>query len=296
VLLILGTNKQPSDPKLTNTHSGNLHGLLSVLHQSEWWLAPVRPVTPVKPVDWAGQAGGYNNRTTNIPESLSDFSRPWKKTHPKHNLNGRRTLHKANQNSSKPTKNWSAPTQPKDTRIKQLTRGKSHEGHTPARLARSTGQTSVTWVARDEQNPWVNSSKSNCRSPDSLHGSEQDFGDSRNTSWHSIAKLWSTKTRWIKRNRRISTKNTPNPRTTKTPKSSPFSHGFGRGIKGKRTTKSSSIHSPTNSKEKGLEITPRKSPRQGSENHQKERTGATHPNLEEPRRINYTSQRRSYKV
>jgi hypothetical protein len=28
VLLILGTNKQPPKPKLTNTHSGNLHGLL----------------------------------------------------------------------------------------------------------------------------------------------------------------------------------------------------------------------------------------------------------------------------
>jgi hypothetical protein len=27
--------------------------------------------------------------------------------------------------------------------------------------------------------------------------------------------------------------NTTNPRTTKTPKSSPFSHGFGKGIKGK---------------------------------------------------------------
>jgi hypothetical protein len=32
----------------------------------------------------------------------------------------------------------------------------------------------------------------------------------------------------------ISAKNTPNPRTTKTPKSSTFSHGFGRGIKGKK--------------------------------------------------------------
>jgi hypothetical protein len=59
---------------------------------------------------------------------------------------------------------------------------------------------------------------------------------------HSIAKLWPTKTRSIKRNRRISAKNTTNPRTTKTPKSSPFSHGFGRGNKGKRTTKGSYIH------------------------------------------------------
>jgi hypothetical protein len=81
--LDLGTNKQPSEPKHTNTHSGNLHGLLPVLHRSDRWPAPVIPVTPVRPVDRAGQAGGYNNRTTSVPESLSDFSRPWNKNTPK---------------------------------------------------------------------------------------------------------------------------------------------------------------------------------------------------------------------
>jgi hypothetical protein len=83
VPLDLGTNKQPSEPKHTNTHSGNLHGLLPVLHRSHRWLAPVRPVTPVRPVDSAGQAGGYSCRTTHVPESLSVFSRPWNKTTPK---------------------------------------------------------------------------------------------------------------------------------------------------------------------------------------------------------------------
>jgi hypothetical protein len=83
VPLDLGTNKQPSEPKHTNTHSGNLHGLLPVLHQSDRWPAPVRPVTPVRPVDRAGQAGGYSSRTTSVPESLSDFSRPWNKNTPK---------------------------------------------------------------------------------------------------------------------------------------------------------------------------------------------------------------------
>jgi ABC-type oligopeptide transport system ATPase subunit len=57
----------------------------------------------------------------------------------------------------------------------------------------------------------------------------------------------------------ISAKNATNPRTTKTPKSSPFSHGFGRGIKGKRTTKGSCIHALTNPQENSLEISPRKS-------------------------------------
>jgi hypothetical protein len=83
VPLDLGTNKQPFEPKHTNTHSGNLHGLLPVLHRSDRWPAPVRPVTPVRPVDSAGQAGGYSSRTTNVPESLSDFSRPWNKNTPK---------------------------------------------------------------------------------------------------------------------------------------------------------------------------------------------------------------------
>jgi hypothetical protein len=39
-----------------------------------------------------------------------------------------------------------------------------------------------------------------------------------------------------------------------------------------------------------------KNPRKGSENHQKGKTGKTHPSLEEPRRIIYTYQRGSYKV
>jgi hypothetical protein len=61
------------------------------------------------------------------------------------------------------------------------------------------------------------------------------------------------------------------PRAKKTPKSSPFAQGFGRGLKEKRTMKGSSIHPPPNPKEKGLEIALRKSPRKGSENHQKGR-------------------------
>jgi hypothetical protein len=88
VLLDLGINKQPSEPKLTNTHSVNLHGLLPVLHRSDRWPAPVRPVGR------AGQAGDCSNRTTNVPESLSDFSRPCNQNTPKHNLHGRKTLHK----------------------------------------------------------------------------------------------------------------------------------------------------------------------------------------------------------
>jgi hypothetical protein len=83
VLLDLGTNKQSPEPKHTNTHSGNLHGLLPVLHRSDRWPVLVRPVTPVRPEGRTGQAGGYSSRTTSVPESLSDFSRPWNKNTPK---------------------------------------------------------------------------------------------------------------------------------------------------------------------------------------------------------------------
>jgi hypothetical protein len=95
VLLDLGTNKQPSEPKHTNTHRGNLHGLLAVLHRSDRWPVPVRPMTLARPVDRVGQAGGYSSRTTSVLESLSDFFRTWNKNTPKHNLHGRKTLHKA---------------------------------------------------------------------------------------------------------------------------------------------------------------------------------------------------------
>jgi hypothetical protein len=95
VLLDLGTNKQPSEPKHTNTHNGNLHNLLPVLHRSDRWPVPVRPMTLVRPVDRAGPASCYSSRTTSALESLSDFSSPGTKTPSKHNLHGRKTLHKA---------------------------------------------------------------------------------------------------------------------------------------------------------------------------------------------------------
>jgi hypothetical protein len=112
----------------------------------------------------------------------------------------------------------------------------------------------------------------------------------------SIAKFMSTKTFQIKSNQRNYAKNTSNPRTPKTPKSSPLCHEFGRGIKGKRTTKGSHIFLPSNSHDQGPENTPRKPPREGSENHHQEQSGTTQQSLEEPRRIIYTYQGGSYKV
>jgi hypothetical protein len=112
----------------------------------------------------------------------------------------------------------------------------------------------------------------------------------------SIAKILSTKTCQIKRNRRNPAKNTSNPRTPKTQKSSPLTHGFGKGIKGKRTTKGSHEFPPSNPQERGPKNTPRKPPSEGSENHRQEQPGTTQQSLEEPRRIIYTYQGGSYKV
>jgi hypothetical protein len=112
----------------------------------------------------------------------------------------------------------------------------------------------------------------------------------------SIAKFNPTKTCPKRRNRRNPAKNTSNPRTQKTPKSSPFTHRFGRGITAQRTTKGSHKFPPSNPQEQGPENTLRESTREGSENHHKEQPGTTHPNLEEPRRIIYTCHKGSCKV
>jgi hypothetical protein len=104
----------------------------------------------------------------------------------------------------------------------------------------------------------------------------------------SIATILSTKTCQIKRNQRNPAKNSSNPRTPKTPKSSPLTHGFGRGIIAQRTTKGSHKFLPSNPQEQGPENTPRKPPREGSENHHQEQPGTTQQGLEEPCRIIYT--------
>jgi hypothetical protein len=80
----------------------------------------------------------------------------------------------------------------------------------------------------------------------------------------SIAKFNPTKTCQKRRNQRNPAKNTSNPRTRKTPKSSPFTHGFGRGITTQRKTKGSHKFPPSNPEEKGPENNPRKTPRKGS--------------------------------
>jgi hypothetical protein len=74
----------------------------------------------------------------------------------------------------------------------------------------------------------------------------------------SIAKFNSTKTCPKRRNRRIPARNTTNPRTRKTPKSIPFTHGFGRGITAQKNHEGFPQISPIKSLEKGPENSPKK--------------------------------------
>jgi hypothetical protein len=112
----------------------------------------------------------------------------------------------------------------------------------------------------------------------------------------SIAKFNPTKICPNKRNRRNPAKTSSNPRTLKTLKLSPLTHEFGRGITARRTTKGSHKFPPTNPQEQGPENTPRKQPREGSENHNQGQPETTQQSLEEPRRIIYTCHKGSYKV
>jgi hypothetical protein len=117
----------------------------------------------------------------------------------------------------------------------------------PVRPVRGTGQTGVTWASWDEPHLQVKTPKSKPRSPESLHGLRKTLGIVGTPHGESIDKCMSTKTCQIKRNRKSPAKNSSNPKTPKTPKSSPLTHGFGRGIKGKRTTKGSHTFPPIKS-------------------------------------------------
>jgi hypothetical protein len=70
---------------------------------------------------------------------------------------------------------------------------------------------------------------------------------------------------------------------------------LGGKSKGK-TMKGSCIYPLTNRREKSIKIALRKTPRKGSEIHQKGKPGRTQTSLEEPHRIIYTYHEGSYKV
>jgi hypothetical protein len=149
-----------------------------MLHRSDQWHALVRPV------DRASQAGGYSSHIENILGSLCDSSRPWNKTTTENiTCKGREPYTKPSQtprNLPRTYQQQHTTTQnsPRRSPNANPTKGlhRSDRSRAPVRPV-TPGQLGMN------NNPWINSSKSNSRCPDSLHGFAQDFWDSRNASW-----------------------------------------------------------------------------------------------------------------
>jgi hypothetical protein len=190
VLLIIGTNKQPSEPKLTNTHSGNLHGLVPVLHRSDRWPVPVRPV------DRTGQAGVYSSHTTNVPESLNDLSRPWNKNTPKTQPARKK----------KPYTKTSKTTPSKPRTDQQHHNPKTHESSNspkanPTNNTHRSDQSLAPVIPVKLGQLGMNSTRGSTPpkpTPDlpiRSTVSNKTLGIVGTPHGHSIAKLWSTKTR-----------------------------------------------------------------------------------------------------
>jgi hypothetical protein len=257
----------------TREHSGTQNSSLTDLHRLGRWAPPVRPVpagetwrlpqnssTPVKPVKHTGQTG------------------PSQKA-PKHQIGLPSSKLTQTRNSSHTGQQWTHP---------NVHPSKTQQGCAPVRSVwpEFVGMNNARGSTHPTPNPDLLNRSMDLRKTLRIVGTPHG---------ESIAKFMSTKTCQIKSNRRNSTKNSSNPRALKTPKSRPLTYEFGWGIKGKRTTKGSQKHPPPNPQEQG-QNTPRKPPREGSENHHQEQTGTTQPSLEEPRWIIYTYQRGSYKV
>jgi hypothetical protein len=113
----------------------------------------------------------------------------------------------------------------------------------------------------------------------------------------SIAKFMPTKTCQIKRNQRNPAKNSYNPRTLRPPKTRHSTHGFGRGIKDKRTAKGSHIFTPSNPQDQGPENTPKnhqeRAPKITTKNNREQHNKALRTNAQS---YIHTYQGGSYKV
>jgi hypothetical protein len=194
--MILGANKQPSEPKLTKTHNENLHCLLPVLHRSDRWPAPVRPVTRVRPVDRAGQVDGYSSCTNNVQESLNDFSRPWNKntdkTQPARKKNPSQNLRKTPTKHTRTDKHQHDPKTQESSKSPETnpTKGSNRLGRTiPSVRPVVPGQLGMNRTrGSTPPNP----------TPDlsiRFMDSHKTLGIVGTPHGQSIAKLWSTKTR-----------------------------------------------------------------------------------------------------
>jgi hypothetical protein len=273
VLLNLGArpNQQPQ-----HTRSGNTQDTAAGSpNRSGRFLKPVRPLLldlasrrqgkPVRPVWQTGQTD-FVQELPKDPKHLKSLS------------------------TSEQTKPWSNRVFLAEKPFSTAHRAK------PVRPVWETGQAGFCLDSREEHSPREKLNTSSNRSPIRSMDQSESLGIDGAPRGLPLARSSVPKTHSIKRNRKSTLKSTSNPRTQETPKSSTFTHGFGRGITTQRTTKGSHKFPPSNPQEKCPKNNPKKSPREGSENHHQEQPGKKHPNLEEPRRIIYTCNKGSYKV
>jgi hypothetical protein len=154
--------RSKTQPTASTTRSGTTHDTAAgSSNRSGRFLKPVRLLLldlasrrqgkPVRPVRQTGQ-------TDSVQKLPKD------------------TKHLKNLSTSEQTKPWSS----KDF-LAQRPFSTAHRAK-PVRPVRETGQACFSLDSREEHSPRVNSPKTNPRSPESLHGLEQDFGDIRSTS------------------------------------------------------------------------------------------------------------------
>jgi hypothetical protein len=129
---------------------------------------------PVRPVSETGQ-------TASVGLSLTQAGKPVRPVRQTGQTDSVQKLpkdpkHLKSLSTSEQTKSWSS----KDF-LAQKPFSTAHRAK-PVRPVRETGQTGFSLDSREEHSPRVNSSKTKPRSPEPLHGLEQDFGDIRNTS------------------------------------------------------------------------------------------------------------------
>jgi hypothetical protein len=119
-------------------------------------------------------------------------------------------------------------------------------GVAPVRPVRGTGQTGVTGLFGMNSTRGSTPPNPSFDLPSRSTNVNKTLGIVGTPHQESIATINPTKPCPNKRNRGNPAKNTSNPRTRKTPKSSPLTHGFGRGITAQRTTKGSHKFPPSN--------------------------------------------------
>jgi hypothetical protein len=125
-----------------------------------------------------------------------------------------------------------------------FTLAKTQQGSALVRPVIGIGQTGVAWALRMNSTRGSTPPNPTPDLPNHSTDLRKTLGIVGTPHGKSIAKILSTKTCQIKRNRRNPAKNSSNPRTPKPPKSSPFAHGFGRESKGKEPRRVHAYISP----------------------------------------------------